>query len=260
MSGVNSTLGSPVGSSALQSMSFSEQDLRGGLYYWNSAGTVVRYDYGFPNAPRQQYLTRNDVGALTCVGCHVISRQGNTIVVGKDIPGPAAYTMLNVPTKTVVSSSSGPLTGSANFFSFSPDEQHLLTSQRLLDSVAPPHQRRDQQRHQPRRDARLGSRGLHMVYAKPASAPPFGFAALGVQSASLQTMHFNGTGFDPPVSLVPFAGRTTTTRRIRPTASGCSSTARRATPSRRRTRRWTPTTAACPTASCGRCPRAAARR
>lgn len=207
VSGVNGASPGAVGTSAVQSLGFTEQDLRGGLYYWNSAGSVVRYDYGYPNAPRQTFLTAGNVGALTCVGCHVISRQGNQIVVGKDIPAPAAYSVINVPTKMPVSSMSGPLTGSANFFSFSPDERHLLTSNgasiqwrnlftgtiaNVTNSGTMPDWSPD---------------GLHMVYAKPASNPPFGFAVPGVSSASLQTMHFNGLGWDPPQPLVPFTGQ-----------------------------------------------------
>src|SRR3990167_8347559 len=91
-----SSLGNPVGTSPVQSMGFSEQDLRGGLYYWDSAGSIIRYDYGFPSSPRQTYLTGTPIN---CVGCHVISRQGNQIAVGRGTPGPASYSVLNVPTK-----------------------------------------------------------------------------------------------------------------------------------------------------------------
>jgi hypothetical protein len=48
--------------------------------------------------------------------------------------------------------------------------------------------------------------GLHVVYAKPGFSVPFG-GSIGVQSASLQTIHFNGTGFDPPVQLVAYNGQ-----------------------------------------------------
>ena len=207
VSGVNGTSPGNVGSSLPQQLSFSEQDMLGGLYYWNSAGSVVRFDYGFPNSPRQTYVTGANVGATMCVGCHVISRQGNYIVVGKDIPSPAAFSMLDVPTKQVVISGAGPITGSSNFFSFAPDERHLLQSngvkidwRQLVNGTVRP----------------VTNNGTHpdwspsgntMVFSRPPSAPPFGaFGALGVSSGSLQTMRFNGTGFDPPQALVPFTG------------------------------------------------------
>ncbi|MFZ5441443.1 MAG: TolB family protein [Myxococcota bacterium] len=205
--GVNAASPGAVGTSTPQQLSFSEQDLKGGLYYWNSAGSVVRYDYGYPNAPRQTFLTRTDVGALTCVGCHVISRQGNQIVVGKDIPAPAAYSLLNVQTKQAINSMAGPVTGSANFFSFSPDERHMLVSNGVsiqwrnlftgtTTSVTSPGAMPD-----------WSPDGTHLVYARPAQTPPFGFAVPGVDSASLQTMRFNGLGWDPPQVLVPFGGQ-----------------------------------------------------
>lgn len=212
VSGVDgSAMGNPIGSSSPQEMAFTEQDLRGGLYYWSikegftgSTTTVQRFDYGFPNAPRQTYLTQADVGGTFCVGCHVISRQGNKIAVGRDIPSPSAYSLLTVPTRATVNSTSGPINGAANFFSFSPDERHLLTSDgnsiqwRVLTTgfsvpVTNPGSMPD-----------WAPDGLHMVYAKPPSAFPV--ASLGVQSASLKTMHFNGTGWDAPVELVPFTG------------------------------------------------------
>ena len=207
VSGVNATAPGVVGQSAPQALGFTEQDLRGGLYYWNSSGSVMRYDYGYPNAPRQSYLVNSNVGATFCVGCHVISRQGNEIAVGKDIPSPSAYAVLGVASKQTITSMSGPLTGSANFFSFSPDERHLLTSNggsiawRNLYSGASV------------TVASAGSMpdwapdGRHMVYAKPGGGVPSAFPALGVQSASLETRRFNGLGFDPAQSLVPAGGQ-----------------------------------------------------
>jgi TolB protein len=205
ISGVSASTPGAVGTSATQSIAFTEQVMKGGLYYWNTTGIVQRYDYGFPNAQPQNYLTTVDVGAFACVGCHVISRLGNRIAVGKDIPAPAPYSLLNVVTKQPVVSTSGALTGSANFFNFSPDEQHLLSSNGVNINW---------------RELVHGSEvlavagatmpdwspdGLHMVYAKPQSKPFF--PAPGVDSASIGVSHFNGTGWDTPTTLVPFSGQ-----------------------------------------------------
>ncbi|MEN9799630.1 MAG: hypothetical protein RL653_3327 [Pseudomonadota bacterium] len=207
VSGVDGASPGSVGVSGQQGLSFTEQDLLGGLYYWNSAGSVVRFDYGFPNSPRQTYATSATVGASTCVGCHVLSRQGNLIAVGKDIPAPAQYSVLSVPTRQVASSSAGPLVGAANFFSFSPDEKHLLQSngskiewRDLISGMVRP-------------VTGLGTMpdwspsGASMVYVKPPSALPFGFGSPGVQSGALQVMDFNGTGFNPPRVLVASQGQ-----------------------------------------------------
>jgi hypothetical protein len=198
--GVNGASPGAVGSSASQTLLFSEQNIRGGIYYWNTTGVIERYDFGYPSSPAQAYVRTTDVGATFCVGCHVMSRQGNRIVVGKDIPSPAPYTMLDVGTKQPVG-----VSGSANFFSFSPDEQHLLSSNGVSiiwrELVSGAMHTVETQGTMPD----WSPDGLTMAFAKANMSIPF--AAPGVDSASIQTAHFNGTGFDPPTTLVPFSGQ-----------------------------------------------------
>ena len=208
VSGVNGASPGNVGSSSVQSLAFTEQDLTGGLYYWDAAGSVVRYDYGFPASPRQTFLDRTTAGATTCVGCHVISRQGNLVAVGKDIPMPAAYSVMKVVSRSVANSTSGPLTGGANFFSFSPDEQHMLQSNgtkiEWRDLVYGNTQQVNGQGTMPD----WSPNGASMVYVKPPSAPIFGgFGSPGVQSGALMTQPFTGTGFGTPKVLVPSNGK-----------------------------------------------------
>jgi hypothetical protein len=207
--GVNGSSPGAVGSSAQQSIAFAEQNIIGGIYYWNTAGIVQRYDFGFPNAPPQLYLTAANVGAFACVGCHVMSRDGARVAVGQDIPSPAPYKVLDVLSKQPVMANGQPVQGQANFFSFSPDAKYLLTSDGvsiafrslitgdvLNPNVAYPAAMPD-----------WAPDGLHMVYAKPQSPPPLNFPVPGVSSASLVTMHFNGAGWDNPTTLVPFTGQ-----------------------------------------------------
>jgi hypothetical protein len=207
--GVNGNSPGSVGTSAQRTIAFAEQDISGGIYYWNTAGVIQRYDFGFPNAPAQLYLTPASVGAFACVGCHVMSRDGARIAVGQDIPSPAPYKVLDVLSKQQVMSSNGPVGGQANFFSFSPDAKYLLTSDgvsiSMLDvgtntALAPAFA-------YPATMPDWSPDGLHMVYAKPQSPPPFNFPVPGVDSASLMTMHFNGAGWDNPTTLVPFNGQ-----------------------------------------------------
>ncbi len=205
--GVNGSSPGSVGTSATRSIAFGEQNIKGGIYYWNDAGTIQRYDFGFPEVPAKVYMTAPEAGAGVCVGCHVLSRDGNRLLVGKDIPAPAPYTLFDVATKKAVTANGQPVGGSANFFSFSPDEKYYLQSDgasiamrrivdgtylipKVVNSGTMPDWSPD---------------GLHMVYAKPQS-PPF-FAVPGVSSASLDTVHWNGTAWDTPTTLVPFAGR-----------------------------------------------------
>jgi hypothetical protein len=207
--GVNGSSPGSVGTSAQASIAFAQQDINGGIYYWNTSGIIQRYDFGFPNAPPQQYMTAFDVGAFACVGCHVLSREGLSIAVGQDIPSPAPYKVYNTLTKKPLVANGQPVGGSSNFFSFSPDAKYLLTSDGVsigwLDigagtplpgPIVNPGTMPD-----------WAPDGLHMVFAKPAQPPPFGFPVPGVSSASIVTMHFNGTGWDSPQTIVPFNGQ-----------------------------------------------------
>jgi TolB protein len=208
IAGVNGASPGAVGTSATQTIAFDDEDMTGGVYYWNNSGIgiIERYDYGFPLAPPEQYFTPQNAGAFVCVGCHVISRQGSLMAVGKDIPAPAPYEVFEVVTKAPLMAGGAPVQGSSNFSSFSPDGNYLLVSNgasigftSMLTGAAPtvivssgtmPDWSPD---------------GLTMVYASP-QTPAF-FPAPGVSSAALATLHFNGFGWDTPTTLVPFAGQ-----------------------------------------------------
>lgn len=202
--GVNGNSPGNVGTSATRSMAFGQQDITGGIYYWNDAGNIQRYDFGLPEVPAKLYMTAPEAGAGICVGCHVMSRDGNKILVGKDIPGPAPYVLFDVATKKAIQVNGQPFTGAANFFSFSPNEQYFLQSdgasigmrriadgsfvfQKIVNSGTMPDWSPD---------------GTHMVYAKPKNA--IGFPSPGVASASIETMHWNGATWDSPTTLVPY--------------------------------------------------------
>jgi TolB protein len=195
LSGVNGSTPGEVGTSASQTIAFSDQDITGGLYYWNTLGVIQRYDFAAPDAGVENYLIASDVGALVCVGCHAISRPGNRIAVGKDIPAPTGDSVLEVPTKGSLLSQTLP--AAANFFSFSPDEWHLLESNgggiswvelgtgkvnaNIVAGTMPD----------------WSPDGLHMVYAQSSEMNP-----TGIQSGSISTMHFNGTTWDTPATIV----------------------------------------------------------
>ena len=205
--GVNGASPGAVGTSATATIAFDQQDMTGGIYYWDTSGVIQRYDYGFPNAPPQQYLTPATAGALFCVGCHVLSRQGDKIAAGQFIPSPATYKIYDVATKAPLTVGGTALGGSANFMSFSPDGKLLLTSDGVsINWLDLPN---DQTLATP--IVASGTMpdwapdGLHMVYAQP-SSPSF-FAVPGVDSASIVSLHFNGVGWDTPTTVVPFAGQ-----------------------------------------------------
>jgi hypothetical protein len=116
--------GSTVGTSATNTMSFTRNDLYGGIYYWNSGGSIMRYDFGRRGQAAETFLNAAEAGGTTCVGCHSISRDGTKIAVGVDIPSPAAMRSFEVDTKAMNWSDDD----GANFYTFSPDNSQILTS------------------------------------------------------------------------------------------------------------------------------------
>lgn len=199
------TAGGVVGGSAERQLSFSRQDILGGIYYWNTSGVgqVQRQDFGIPSPPIENYLNVTQAGGGTCLGCHVMSRSGDAIVVGLNIPSPATYRTFDVVSRI----ERNPwVRGGANFFSFSPDSKYLLYSDTVTIGL---------------RNVETGAQmkanvvpygtmpdwspsGRKMVYAKPKNRPLF--AAPGIDSASLELSNFDGVSFQAPTTLVPAAG------------------------------------------------------
>jgi hypothetical protein len=198
-----------VGTSETRTLAFSKEDIIGGLYYWNTSGILQRYDFGLPLQQAETYMTAPMAGALTCVGCHALSRDGKRMAIGQDIPAPAPYKVYDVATRKPLAAEAGVVGGTANFFSFSPDAQKLLFSDSVKiglqdvatgtienPSVVP-----------------LGTMpdwspdGQLVVYAKPQAPPPFGLPQPGVDSAGLEIVMKQGSGFSAPSILVPFQGQ-----------------------------------------------------
>jgi len=121
-----------VGQTAPRTMSFADEDLKGGLYYWAAgSGAVNRYDFGRRGQTAENFYTPATAGAQ-CVGCHALSRNGSRIAVGLNIPGPATLRILDVTSRTKLYESGGgtPLsTGGSNYQALSPDGSQILTSE-----------------------------------------------------------------------------------------------------------------------------------
>ncbi len=129
--------GGPVGSAAARKLSFADDDLQGGLYYWAAAsGSILRYDFGLRNQTAEKFYTAQQSGS-TCVGCHVLSRNGARIAVGMNIPGPAELRTLDVATRATLYDSGGagglpggglPGGSGSNFEALSPDGTQALVN------------------------------------------------------------------------------------------------------------------------------------
>lgn len=202
-----------VGSSAPRPILFAEQDIKGGVYYWNAgAGATVRYEFGVSGQKAELYMNAASAGATQCVGCHQLSRDGSRIAIGLDIPAPAVMKVYDTATKTKFfqkgTSAGG---GGANFFSFFPDNHRIATSNGLwIDLI----------------DADTGAMlksklipsgtmpdvspdGNAIAYARPTAPSPCSgdlCSATGVSQASLEIVRFKEDQWQPAIPLTPFEG------------------------------------------------------
>ncbi|HMH57760.1 MAG TPA: hypothetical protein VK537_01130 [Galbitalea sp.] len=88
--GAPADLSCVVGSNSRQ-INFAEEDLTGGIYYWQSVtqngvagktGGIFRKDFGNPDPTPEPFLTPGTQNK--CVGCHYLSRDGAKMIYGSD--------------------------------------------------------------------------------------------------------------------------------------------------------------------------------
>jgi WD40 repeat protein len=74
--------GGGVGKSNAVSVSFSHDDINGGLYYWTTSnGTgIMRFDFASPTQTTAQQFIGTSLTGGVCVGCHALSRDGRKLV------------------------------------------------------------------------------------------------------------------------------------------------------------------------------------
>ncbi len=134
--------GSCIATSSSQvAISFGQDDLNGGLYYWQSiavtglmgaTGGIFRYDFGVRGQLPQPFLAPqpSPMNMLRCIGCHFLSRDGVKMSYGNDDPdADDEYSDLDnyhidVASKTTVQI----LQHAGGFQAFSPDHKLLLAT------------------------------------------------------------------------------------------------------------------------------------
>lgn len=117
--------GSAVGTSTSLKLSFSKDDLTGGLYYWTTSGgtAIMRYDFtNGAQATSEKYIGTELTGG-TCIGCHALSRDGKKIVAEAGGQNDGRVVLLDVGRKELLApfGSSGASPDKSIFESWDPD-------------------------------------------------------------------------------------------------------------------------------------------
>jgi hypothetical protein len=124
--------GGTVGVSDPILLNFARSEIKGALYYWTTSGNtaVMRYDFAGTAGQKQATpaLTRGDINpatpAVTCVGCHALSRNGKKLVAevnGQNDGRLALVDLSNFTSGTSKVSLAQSGTKLSNFESWNPD-------------------------------------------------------------------------------------------------------------------------------------------
>jgi hypothetical protein len=86
VAGMVSTAPTTKGTAAAQSVDVTNENAKGGIYYWTTSGSpqIFRYDVSKPNVAPAPFFTSSPSG---CMGCHALSRDGAKMAVTMDSAG-----------------------------------------------------------------------------------------------------------------------------------------------------------------------------
>ena len=116
--------GDAAGASAPQEIAFSQDDIRGAIYYWTTSGgdgggtAIVRFDFAGDQDAPETFIAESDTDNH-CVGCHALSRDGSKMFTAADGGTDGRVLLTDVRTRTpLVDFDSTPRNA---FASWSPD-------------------------------------------------------------------------------------------------------------------------------------------
>lgn len=116
-----------VGEAAALHLSFAQDDISGGLYYWSTTEkAVMRFDFASPTQTMAKKfidaaVTDNPQG---CVGCHALSPDGKKMVVAAEGSTDGRIALLDVATRALLTPF--PLAQKSTFESWSPDSAQFV--------------------------------------------------------------------------------------------------------------------------------------
>jgi hypothetical protein len=119
--------GTSVGASQSFKMQFSQDTLRGALYYWTTSGktAIMRYDFGGSTAAPAPYLTPSAAGAsIACIGCHALAPDGSKLVASANGQGDGRLLLWDV--KNDVALQPFPLAQRSQFESWNQDGSQFV--------------------------------------------------------------------------------------------------------------------------------------
>lgn len=110
--------GTGVGTSSDIALSFSFEDVKGGIYYWKASGgsSVMRYDFGNRTQTAAEEFVGPSKAGGKCVGCHAVSRDGTKLVASAGGWDVEDALIVDVATANRIATP-----GKAAFASWSPD-------------------------------------------------------------------------------------------------------------------------------------------
>jgi len=117
------------GTSEPVDISFAEQNVEGGIYYWAASSTtaseygIFRYDFGKPGQQAEQIYTTAQTDGR-CVACHALSHDGTRMALNYD-GGNGQADIIDVATQSSIVPAGNEYF--ANFHAYSPDDTLVLS-------------------------------------------------------------------------------------------------------------------------------------
>ncbi|MBX3159516.1 MAG: PD40 domain-containing protein [Deltaproteobacteria bacterium] len=135
---MNTSDTSKKGTAPEQHVDVTNEDARGGIYYWTTSTPqgIFRYEVTTPNVPPAPFFPggAEPGGSGNCMGCHTLSRDGSKIALTID-GGDGRGTVYDVADRRVMVPFDSGTPAYWNFATFSPDGTRLLTVKNGLMSL-----------------------------------------------------------------------------------------------------------------------------